>query len=113
MLAVARLVKVHDHLFDSPGAFGAAMASICYHRGQFVAVPTILGNLLQEPFADLVGPERIREVVEAVPAYCAPCALRDTCAGPRAGLLRLADAQELFLYDSGASARPLAEDLEE
>jgi len=36
---------------------------------------TILGNLLEEPFADLVSPERMCEFVEAVPAFCGPCAL--------------------------------------
>jgi radical SAM protein with 4Fe4S-binding SPASM domain len=43
--------------------------------------PTILGNLLEEPFADLIAPDRIAAFVEAVPAFCAPCALRDTCQG--------------------------------
>jgi radical SAM protein with 4Fe4S-binding SPASM domain len=43
--------------------------------------PTILGNLLEEPFADLIAPERMAPFVEAVPAFCAPCTARDTCQG--------------------------------
>ena len=43
--------------------------------------PTILGNLLEEPFADMVAPERMRAFGEAAPAFCDPCALRDTCQG--------------------------------
>lgn len=43
--------------------------------------PTILGNLFDEPFADLIAPARLASFVQAVPAFCAPCALRATCQG--------------------------------
>ena len=42
---------------------------------------TVLGNLLEEPFSDLIAPERISNFVEAVPPFCNPCKLRDTCQG--------------------------------
>jgi radical SAM protein with 4Fe4S-binding SPASM domain len=43
--------------------------------------PTILGNLLCESFADITAPDRLAPFVAAVPAFCAPCALRETCQG--------------------------------
>jgi radical SAM protein with 4Fe4S-binding SPASM domain len=43
--------------------------------------PTILGNLREEAFADLVAPERLADFVAARPALCDPCRLRDTCQG--------------------------------
>jgi radical SAM protein with 4Fe4S-binding SPASM domain len=42
---------------------------------------TILGNLLEEPFADLIAPERISDFVNAAPEFCNPCKLRSTCQG--------------------------------
>jgi radical SAM protein with 4Fe4S-binding SPASM domain len=43
--------------------------------------PTILGNLFQAPFAELISPERLAPFVRATPAFCQPCRLRDTCQG--------------------------------
>jgi radical SAM protein with 4Fe4S-binding SPASM domain len=43
--------------------------------------PTILGNLLQESFAEIIAPDRLAPFVAAVPEFCAPCALRETCQG--------------------------------
>lgn len=72
---------------------------------------TILGNLLEEPFADLVSPERMREFVEAVPAFCGPCALRDTCQGGCKAAAQVCygslTAEEPFLHRNRAEARPL------
>jgi radical SAM protein with 4Fe4S-binding SPASM domain len=42
---------------------------------------TILGNLLEESFADLIAPERISKFVTAAPAFCNPCKLRQICQG--------------------------------
>jgi radical SAM protein with 4Fe4S-binding SPASM domain len=43
--------------------------------------PTILGNLFEKPFAELTAPERLAPFVGAVPAFCQPCLLRNTCQG--------------------------------
>ena len=43
--------------------------------------PTILGNLLQEPFWDIVAPDRLAPFVAATPAFCAACAIREECQG--------------------------------
>ncbi len=43
--------------------------------------PTILGNVLAEPMVDLISPGRIAPFVSAAPAFCRPCAMRDTCLG--------------------------------
>jgi radical SAM protein with 4Fe4S-binding SPASM domain len=43
--------------------------------------PMILGNLLEKDFAHLIAPNRMAPFVEAVPHFCGPCALRDTCQG--------------------------------
>jgi radical SAM protein with 4Fe4S-binding SPASM domain len=75
--------------------------------------PTVLGNLLEEPFADLIAPERMREFVEAVPAWCAPCALRDTCQGGCKAAAQVCYgslvAEEPFLHHNRADARPLTQ----
>jgi radical SAM protein with 4Fe4S-binding SPASM domain len=73
--------------------------------------PTVLGNLLEEPFADLIAPERMREFVEAVPALCTPCALRDTCQGGCKAAAQVCygslTSEEPFLYLNRANSRPL------
>jgi radical SAM protein with 4Fe4S-binding SPASM domain len=43
--------------------------------------PTILGNLLEESFADLIAPERLAPFVAAIPSFCDPCSLRESCQG--------------------------------
>jgi radical SAM protein with 4Fe4S-binding SPASM domain len=43
--------------------------------------PTILGNLREEPFGEIIAPARLAPFVEAAPRFCAPCALRETCLG--------------------------------
>jgi radical SAM protein with 4Fe4S-binding SPASM domain len=72
---------------------------------------TILGNLLEEDFVDLIDSERMAGFVQAVPAFCEPCSLRDTCQGGCKaaaevcyGSLR---AEEPFLHLNRAQARPL------
>lgn len=42
---------------------------------------TILGNLFEESFADLVASDRLASFVKAVPEFCRPCKLRDQCQG--------------------------------
>jgi radical SAM protein with 4Fe4S-binding SPASM domain len=43
--------------------------------------PTILGNLFEESFANLIASERLSSFVEAVPDFCLPCKLREKCRG--------------------------------
>ena len=43
--------------------------------------PTVLGNVWEEPFADIVDPARVADFVAAVPDFCQPCGLRDECQG--------------------------------
>jgi len=73
--------------------------------------PTILGNLLQEPLADLISQPRMADFVRAVPAFCDPCAMRDACQGgckAAAQVCRGAlDAEEPFLYHNRGAARPV------
>ncbi len=75
--------------------------------------PTVLGNLLDEPFADLIAPERMRGFVEAVPALCAPCALCDTCQGGCKAAAQVCygslAAEEPFLHFNRAAAKPLTQ----
>jgi radical SAM protein with 4Fe4S-binding SPASM domain len=75
--------------------------------------PTILGNLLKEPFADLIAPERMAAFVEAVPRFCAPCTLRDTCQGGCKAAAQVCygslTAEEPFLHRNRACAIPLLE----
>ena len=74
---------------------------------------TILGNLLEEPFADLIAPERMAPFVEAAPRFCEPCALRDTCQGGCKAAAQVCygslTAEEPFLHRNRAHARPLVE----
>lgn len=75
--------------------------------------PTILGNLLEESFADLIAPQRMAPFVEAAPAFCAPCALRDTCQGGCKAAAQVCygslTAEEPFLRRNHTYARPLPE----
>jgi radical SAM protein with 4Fe4S-binding SPASM domain len=76
--------------------------------------PTILGNLLEESFADLIAPERMAAFVEAVPAFCASCALRDTCQGGCKASAQVCygalAAEDPFLRLNRAAAKPLVRD---
>lgn len=42
---------------------------------------TVLGNVCEEPFEDIIAPDRLSEFVAAHPAFCEPCRLRDACQG--------------------------------
>ena len=42
---------------------------------------TVLGNLLEEPFEDLISEERLIPFMQAIPDFCAPCRLREICQG--------------------------------
>jgi radical SAM protein with 4Fe4S-binding SPASM domain len=73
--------------------------------------PTILGNLREEAFADLVAPERIADFVVARPSFCDPCRLRDTCQGGCKAAAQVCcgalTAEEPFLHRHRDQARPL------
>lgn len=43
--------------------------------------PTILGNLFEAPFAELIAPQRLRPFVEAIPDVCVDCIRRLECLG--------------------------------
>jgi radical SAM protein with 4Fe4S-binding SPASM domain len=43
--------------------------------------PTILGNLFEETFADIIAPERLRSFACALPAFCGDCERRAECQG--------------------------------
>jgi radical SAM protein with 4Fe4S-binding SPASM domain len=77
---------------------------------------TILGNLLEDPFADLIAADgasasRMAAFVEASPAFCDPCALRDTCQGGCKAAAQVCygslSAEEPFLHLNRAEARRL------
>lgn len=74
--------------------------------------PTILGNLFDQSFSDLIASERIAEFVDAVPDFCASCTLRATCQGGCKAAAQVCYgslcSKEPFLRQSSAkSARPL------
>jgi radical SAM protein with 4Fe4S-binding SPASM domain len=43
--------------------------------------PTILGNLFDESFSDLIAPERLRFFTRSIPSFCDGCILREICQG--------------------------------
>lgn len=43
--------------------------------------PTILGNVWDEPFAQIISPARLATFRAAVPSLCTSCGLRDECQG--------------------------------
>ena len=71
--------------------------------------PAILGNLLKSSFADLIAPERLAPFVAAVPAFCDPCALRETCQGGCKAAAQVCygalTAEDPFLHHNRAAAR--------
>jgi radical SAM protein with 4Fe4S-binding SPASM domain len=64
--------------------------------------PTILGNVWEEPFADIIAPERLAGFVAAAPAFCAPCARRKECQGGCKAAAQVCygdvEAEEPFLH---------------
>lgn len=70
--------------------------------------PTVLGNLFDEPFADLMAPERMAPFVQAAPEFCDPCALRETCQGGCKAAAQVCygslTAEEPFLHLNRAAA---------
>jgi radical SAM protein with 4Fe4S-binding SPASM domain len=74
---------------------------------------TILGNLLETPFADLIAPERMAGFVEAIPHICASCAVRDSCQGGCKAAAEVCygslTAEEPFLRRNRAQIKPLSE----
>jgi radical SAM protein with 4Fe4S-binding SPASM domain len=73
--------------------------------------PTVLGNLLEEPFTDLIAPERLAPFVEAAPAFCDPCTLRGTCQGGCKAAAQVCygslNDEDPFLHRNRDKARPL------
>lgn len=43
--------------------------------------PTVLGNVWEETFTDIIAPDRLADFVTAVPPFCADCPRRDECQG--------------------------------
>jgi len=72
---------------------------------------TILGNLLEETFVDLIAPERLAPFVKAVPDFCSSCKLRKTCKGGCKAAAEVCygslSSEEPFLKQNKALARPL------
>lgn len=75
--------------------------------------PTILGNLLEEPFGEIITPERLASFVEAVPDLCAPCVLRTTCQGGCKAAAQVCYsslcAEDPFLHRNRGQVEPLTE----
>lgn len=73
--------------------------------------PTVLGNVWEEPLAEILAPERIAGFVAARPDFCAPCALRDDCLGGCKAAAQVCfgslTAPEPFLAANLDRARPL------
>jgi radical SAM protein with 4Fe4S-binding SPASM domain len=71
---------------------------------------TVLGNLLEEPFSDIISPERMTSFLEAVPEFCNPCKLRDTCQGGCKAAAEVCygslSAEEPFLHLNRDQAKP-------
>jgi radical SAM protein with 4Fe4S-binding SPASM domain len=72
---------------------------------------TILGNLLEESFSDLIAPARISDFVEAVPEFCNPCKLRLKCQGGCKAAAQVCYgslcAEEPFLHLNRDQAQPI------
>jgi radical SAM protein with 4Fe4S-binding SPASM domain len=72
---------------------------------------TILGNLFDEPFADLIAPERMADFCQALPDFCQPCSQRKTCQGGCKAAAQVCyknlSAEEPFLRYNRAVAKPL------
>jgi radical SAM protein with 4Fe4S-binding SPASM domain len=72
---------------------------------------TILGNLFDEPFADLTAPERMVDFCQALPDFCQPCSQRQTCQGgckaAAQACFQSLSAEEPFLRYNRAVAKPL------
>ncbi len=72
--------------------------------------PTILGNLLAEPLADLITHERMAPFLEPAPAFCDPCTVREACLGGCKAAAQVCygslAAEDPFLHCNRASARP-------
>ena len=73
--------------------------------------PTILGNLLNESFAEITAPQRLAPFMRAVPEFCQPCRLRDTCQGGCKAAAQVCygslAAEEPFLHRNRERALPL------
>ncbi len=74
--------------------------------------PTVLGNVWQEPFAEIMASPRLADFVNALPAFCASCARRDECQGGCKAAAQVCSgdlaAEEPFLHANRAQARPIA-----
>jgi radical SAM protein with 4Fe4S-binding SPASM domain len=70
--------------------------------------PTILGNLLEESFEELIRPDRLRAFTAAAPAFCGRCARRMECQGGCKAAAQVCygalDAEEPFLRSNREQA---------
>ena len=68
----------------------------------------ILGNLLDESFADLIAPERMSAFTSAIPAFCADCPRRLECQGGCKASAQVCfgslNLEEPFLHHNQANA---------
>jgi radical SAM protein with 4Fe4S-binding SPASM domain len=75
--------------------------------------PTILGNLLEETFADLIAPERLAPFVNAGPTFCDPCSIRESCQGGCKAAAQVCygslTVEEPFLRANRSAASPLVD----
>ena len=73
--------------------------------------PTILGNVFEKDFATLIASPRLASFVQAAPAFCAPCTMRDRCLGGCKAAAQVCygslSAEEPFLHGNREIARPL------
>ena len=72
---------------------------------------TLLGNLFDEPFADLIAPARLADFCQAAPAFCQACTQRQVCQGGCKAAAQACfgslSAEEPFLRYNRAVAHPL------
>lgn len=75
--------------------------------------PTILGNLREERFADLISAERLSSFTEAVPSLCDACTLRNSCQGGCKASAQVCygslSAEEPFLHRHRSQGGPLGQ----
>jgi radical SAM protein with 4Fe4S-binding SPASM domain len=72
---------------------------------------TILGNLFDEPFTDLIASARLSDFCRALPDFCKPCSQRETCQGGCKAAAQVCfqslSAEEPFLRYNRGIGRPI------
>jgi radical SAM protein with 4Fe4S-binding SPASM domain len=74
---------------------------------------SILGNLFEDSFGDLIAGDSMKTFVDAVPKFCAPCKLKATCQGGCKAAAQVCSgslsAEEPFLQLNRGIAQPILE----